>query len=293
MDKKIVSFGEMLWDVFPAGSIAGGAPMNVALHLRHLGTDVSLISRVGNDKEGQDLLAFIKDYGLHQKLIQIDQTCPTGKVIVDDGDKENIRYNIVKPAAWDQIEWSEKMQEQVDLADAFIFGSLAAREETSRNTLLTLLETQTLKVLDINLRAPFYSFEVLKKLLSLTDILKINEEELTILSGFHHFPNEMEPALDKLTELYDLNMICVTLGKDGALIYSEEELIKHPGYRVIVQDTVGSGDAFLGAFIYSYLMDKTPEQILDDACALGALVATRKGGTPKYDQQDIDKIKAE
>lgn len=267
--------------------------MNVALHLRHLGFDSSLISRVGEDKEGKDLMTFIKAYGLPQELVQIDQSYPTGKVIIDDEDKENIKYQIIQPAAWDQIVWSEQLQEQVDLAEVFIFGSLAAREETSRNTLLKLLETQTLKVLDINLRAPFYSFEVLKKLLSRTDILKINEEELVILSDFHHLPHQTESALDKLTELYDINMICVTLGKDGAMLYFEEELIKHPGYRVTVEDTVGSGDAFLSAFINSYLMDRTLEQTLDDACALGALVASHKGGTPKYNQQDIDKIKEE
>jgi fructokinase len=226
-------------------------------------------------------------------LIQLDPTFPTGKVLVDDTDIENIRYNIVKPAAWDQIEWSEKMQMNVDIADAFIFGSLAARENTSRNTLFKLLETNTLKVMDINLRAPFYSFDLLKELLIRTDILKINEEELHILAGLHHFHDEKASALDKLTELYDLNMICVTLGKNGAMLYFEDELIRHPGYQVVVQDTVGSGDAFLSAFIYTYLMDKTPEQILDEACALGALVATQKGGPPKYNPMDIDKIKEE
>lgn len=281
----------MLWDIFPKENIAGGAPMNVALHLHHLGAAVSFFSRVGNDKEGKDLLAFIENFGLPTTFIQIDPHLPTGMVLVNDVDKENISYNIVKPAAWDEIAWSELMQEQVNQSDAFIFGSLAARNETSRNSLFKFLQTKTLKVLDINLRAPYYSFELLGKLLSHTDVLKINEEELNILAEFHQFQGEWEDILYQLTERYDLHMICVTLGKNGAVLYYEEELFQHPGYQVSVQDTVGSGDAFLSAFIFSYLNGKIPEQILDDACALGALVATLKGGTPKYDLRDIEKIK--
>jgi fructokinase len=283
----------MLWDVFPKEKIAGGAPMNVALHLCQLGAEVSFISKVGDDKEGKDLLAFIGSFGLDMELVQMDSAHPTGKVIVDDSDKENITYDIVHPAAWDLIEWSAYQQEKVDQAEVFVFGSLATRGETTRKTLLRLLRTKTLKVLDINLRPPFYNFEILKDLLFLTDVLKINEEELKILAEFHHLPLMMETGLEKLAELYDLSMICVTLGKNGAMLYYEEEWYKHPGYRVDVQDTVGSGDAFLGAFIDSHLKNNAPEQILDDACALGALVATHKGGTPQYDQQDIDRVKAE
>lgn len=293
MDNRIVCFGEMLWDVFPKEKIAGGAPMNVALHLCQLGAEVSLISKIGNDKEGKNLLAFIDSFGLHTELVQIDSAYPTGKVIVDDSDKENITYHIVHPAAWDLIEWSVNQQEKVDQAKAFVFGSLATRGETTRNSLLRLLRTKTLKVLDINLRPPFYNFEILEELLFLTDVLKINEEELKILAEFHHLPLMMETGLEKLAELYDLSMICVTLGKNGAMLYYEEEWYKHPGYRVEVQDTVGSGDAFLAAFIHSHLKNNTPEQILDDACALGALVATLKGGTPRYTQEDITKIKIE
>src|SRR5690606_26682056 len=139
----------MLWDVFANEEIAGGAPMNVALHLQHLGNKVSFISKVGTDKEGEALLEFIKGFGLPHAYIQRDVFHPTGKVIVNDRDKENISYEIARPAAWDHITWSPEMQELVDQADAFIYGSLAAREKSSRETLLKLLQTKTLKVLDI------------------------------------------------------------------------------------------------------------------------------------------------
>ena len=267
--------------------------MNVALHLCQLGNEVSFISSVGTDMEGEKLLAFIESFGLNPELIQTTQKYPTGQVIVDNSDKENISYDIVKPAAWDQIEWSPDQQEKVDQADAFIYGSLAAREETSRKTLFKLLETKSLKVLDINLRAPFYNFNILEDLLFLTDALKTNEEELKILAAFHQLPEKMETVLEKLTELYDLSMICVTMGKNGALLYYEEDLYRHPGYQVVVQDTVGSGDAFLAAFVNSHLSHHTPEKILDDACALGALVASLPGGTPAYNPEDVKKIKQE
>ncbi|HLW20812.1 MAG TPA: PfkB family carbohydrate kinase, partial [Cyclobacteriaceae bacterium] len=176
MDKKIVCFGEMLWDVFPQEKIAGGAPMNVALHLNHQKAEIAFISRIGNDEEGQELMSFIRSYGLPTDHILVDPDLPTGKVLVDDSDKENIRYEIVQPAAWDNIEWSGKLQQKVDQANAFLYGSLAAREGKSRDSLLKFLDTQTLKIFDINLRSPFYSFEVLQKLLSRTNILKLNED---------------------------------------------------------------------------------------------------------------------
>lgn len=283
----------MLWDIFPTEKIAGGAPMNVALHLCQLGDEVSFISSVGADFDGEKLLAFIEGFGLNPELIQTTPNYPTGQVIVNNSDKENISYEIVIPAAWDQIEWSPDQQDRVDQADAFIYGSLATREETSRKTLFKLLETKSLKVLDINLRPPFYNFNILEDLLFLTDALKTNEEELRILAAFHQLPEKLVTVLEKLTEIYDLSMICVTMGKNGAVLYYEEELYRHPGYQVVVQDTVGSGDAFLAAFVNSHLRHHTPEKILDDACALGALVASLPGGTPSYSPEDVKKIKQE
>ncbi len=281
----------MLWDIFPKESIAGGAPMNVALHLAHLGMDVKMISAIGEDKLGKKLLSFIRKFGLSEDFIQINATYPTGTVNVDDRDKENIKYEIVKPAAWDYILWSEEMDKAVRNADAFIFGTLGARNETSKATLEKLLETPALKVFDINLRPPFYTADLLEFLLKKADILKLNEDELTLLADFYDLPNKMEAALEKLTELFEFDMICITLGSKGAAIYQEGEIISHPGYPVAVKDTVGSGDAFLAGFVSKYLSRESPEKILDFACALGALVATFSGGTPQYNESDIGKIK--
>ncbi|MFC4871276.1 carbohydrate kinase family protein [Negadavirga shengliensis] len=293
MDKKIVCFGEMLWDIFPKQKIAGGAPMNVALHLQHLGYDVTMVSRIGTDKLGRKLLSFIKKYGLHEGQIQTDLNFPTGSVIVDDSDKENIKYEIVSPAAWDHIEWTSSLVREIQMAEAFIYGSLAARNEESRNTLYRLLQTDTLKVFDINLRPPFYKPGVLEVLLQRADILKINEDELVILADYYALSNKMDATLEKLTEMFDLQLICVTLGAKGAVIYQDGEIIRHPGYPVEVRDTVGSGDAFLAGFVNKYLEKETPEKTLDFACALGALVATFDGGTPQYSLEQIEAIRHE
>lgn len=289
MDKKVVIFGEMLWDCFSDKNIPGGAPMNVALHSQYLGLLTTFISKVGQDKLGEDLVEFVRKKALDTTQIQQDSIYETGKVIVDDRNREDVKYDILKPVAWDFINWTPEIQEKVDQADAFVFGSLAARDEVSRDTLLKLLETPTLKIFDINLRAPHYDFEVLEKLLDKTDILKINDDELEILADFKGFLDDRETALEKLADTYDLQMICVTKGSQGAEIYDRKNKHLHSGYHVEVLDTVGAGDAFLSGFIFNYLKGGSPEKILEFACALGALVATQKGGTPQY---DLDEVKA-
>lgn len=315
MSKKVVCFGEMLWDCFPEHEIAGGAPMNVALNLQQLGLEVKMISRLGNDEKGIALRNFVSSYGLPTTLIQTDTIHPTGKVVVDNRDRENIKYTIVSPVAWDYIDLGEENKKAVNDAAAFIFGSLSVRNNKSWDTLHQLLHTKTLKIFDINLRAPFYDFEKIEIVLGFTDILKINEEELMIVAD--HFGISVEdeisafpiysspkskdgkstvisPVYQKLCEFltqhFPIQMVCITLGAQGALLYQKGVFFQHAGYQVQVEDTVGSGDAFLSGFVKTYLEGSNPEEILDFACKLGAFVATKKGGTPKYRVEEVDKI---
>lgn len=300
MAKKVICFGEMLWDCFPDSEIPGGAPMNVALHLCQLGLEVGMISSLGKDAHGQKLMDFTKEYGLDQSLIQIDEDHATGKVLVDNTDPQNIRYDIVAPSAWDYIDWNDANQQAVENAEALVFGSLSVRNEKSWETLYHLLHSPILKIFDINLRAPFYDFEQIEIMLGYTDILKINEDELLIVSEF--FDIDLLEAKDDpikqanlvceyLTENFPIELICVTLGAKGALIYEDGQITRHPGYRVKVEDTIGAGDAFLAGFIKSYLEEKPKKAILDFACTLGAFVASKKGGTPKYQLSEIESVK--
>lgn len=300
MSKRVICFGEMLWDCFPAHEIPGGAPMNVALHLSQLGLDVALISRLGQDSHGKGLHDFVSHYPLDQRLIQWDNTHATGTVEVNNQDPQNVKYTIVAPVAWDFIEWSEELQEAVNQSHAFVFGSLAVRNQVSWECLYQLLHSPVLKIFDINLRAPYYDFEQIEIILGYTDILKINEDELILVADYFNIELNSntqdvlamaQEVCDFLTEHFPIELICVTLGANGAMTYEDGKVTRHKGYQVQVEDTVGSGDAFLSGFIKSYLERNQLKEVLDFACALGAFVATQRGGTPKYTLAEVNKIR--
>ena len=287
MKNKVVVFGEMLWDCLPAGAVPGGAPMNVTLNLHQLGLDSRLISAVGKDADGEKLLYFLKSFDLPLNLIQEISNHETSKVLVDDTDKENIKYTIVSPVAWDFIQWNQEMDETVSNADAFVFGTLGVRNQESLSTLLRLLQHQVVRVFDANLRTPYYDFEVIEKLLGHTDILKINEDELIIFADYFNVDPSIESLCAYLDQHFPMDLICITQGSKGAAIYQKGKVISHSGYKVQVEDSIGAGDAFLSGFVISYLNEKSMEDTLDFACKLGAFVATKKGGTPRYTLDEV------
>ncbi|EAZ83246.1 carbohydrate kinase family protein [Algoriphagus machipongonensis] len=290
MKKKVVIFGEMLWDCLPSGPVPGGAPMNVALNLHQLGLDSHLISAVGNDLDGEKLLSFLKEFELPLSLIQVNEEHETSKVLVDDSDPENMKYDIVSPVAWDYIQWKEGMELEVQDTDAFVFGTLGVRNPESLMTLLKLLHKDSIRLFDANLRPPYYDFEIIETLLGFTDILKLNEDEVEIFADYFNVKPDMISICKYLDQHFPMDLICITKGAKGAMIYKKGQIIEHPGYSVKVQDTIGAGDAFLSGFIKMYLEGKDLEDSLDFACKLGAFLATQKGGTPKYNIQDIEKI---
>jgi len=290
MRDHVVIFGEMLWDCLPSGPVAGGAPTNVALNLHQLGLNSRLISAVGKDGDGEKLLEFLGEFGLPLDLIQTKEDHETSKVLVDTADPENIKYTIVSPVAWDFVTWNESMDKAVEEADAFVFGTLGVRNAESLKTLIKLLHHPTLRIFDANLRPPFYDFEVIETLLGFADILKINEDELEIFADYFQTEATIEDLCFYLDQHYPMEIICVTRGSKGALIYQKGKMFDHPGYVVQVQDSIGAGDAFLSGFIKTYLEEKSPEEILDFACKIGAFVATQKGGTPRYSDADIEGV---
>lgn len=287
MRDHVVIFGEMLWDCLPTGSVAGGAPMNVALNLHQLGLQSRLISAVGADQDGQQLLEFLKSFDLPLDLVQIKKDKETSKVLVDTSDPENIKYTIVSPVAWDFIEWSNELDKAVEEADAFVFGTLGVRNQESLKTLLQLLHHPTLRIFDANLRPPFYDFEVIETLLGFADILKINEDELEVFADYFKTEPTIEGLCSFLDQHFPMEIICITRGAKGAILYQKGKLIEHPGYKVKFQDSIGAGDAFLSGFVKTYLEERAPEEILDFACKLGGYVATQKGATPRYTEEDV------
>lgn len=290
MRDQVVVFGEMLWDCLPTGPVAGGAPMNVALNLHQLGLNSRLISAVGEDPDGEQLLDFLRDFGLPLDLIQTKSDHATSKVLVDTSDPENINYTIVSPVAWDFIHWSTQNDHAVAEADAFVFGTLGIRNPDSLKTLIRLLQHPTLRIFDANLRPPFYDFEVIETLLGFSDVLKINEDELVIFADYFGTDPSIESLCSYLDQHFPMEIICITQGSKGAQIYQKGEIFSHSGYKVTVQDSIGAGDAFLSGFIKTYLEERSPSEILDFACKIGGFVATQKGGTPKFTEADIHRI---
>lgn len=276
-------FGEILWDVLPDGPQPGGAPLNVTYHLRKFGIPAALISRIGDDAEGEGLTDLMSGWQLRRDLIQTDPLHDTSRVLARIGKNYEVSYEIVFPVAWDFITATPGAIAAVEEANYFVYGSLAARNDVSKETLLKLLDHAACKVFDINLRPPFYNKEVLEVLLSRADILKVNQAELeTIALMFEGRPGREEERVRLLKEMFNIREIVVTKGSQGASYYASAETYHHGGTAVEVCDTIGSGDAFLAAFIASHFQKQTPDIILKRATAMGAFIAGKKGGCPDY-----------
>ena len=264
--------------------------MNVAYHLQKLGLRPALISRVGRDKWGQGLLEVLARQGLPLTFIQEDEARPTGGVNATIGPNHEVSYDIIAPVAWDFIEWEERLTTLVQEAEFFVFGSLAARQATSRNTLFRLIEAAAFRVADINLRAPHYSREVLEPLLRQTNLLKLNEHELPIIAGWFQELSGMEEQVQLIQDRFRIPTIVVTMGGKGALLNKEGVVTTHPGYKVAVEDTVGSGDAFLAGFLSGVKQGLGPAQCLQFANAMGAFVATKSGACPEYEVGEVREL---
>jgi fructokinase len=276
----VVCFGEMLWDVLPTGKQPGGAPLNVAVHLRNFGLEAQLISRVGHDDLGAELLAFVASKGLDTSYVQQGETHLTGVVKANVSDSQEATYKILQPVAWDYIQYDDDLRALVEKAEAFVFGSLAARSSVTRETLYRLLQHAPLKVFDVNLRPPHYSRDVVTYLLRQADVVKLNHHELAELLGWFGVSPAEETALAWLAARFGLQAVCVTKGADGAALWVGRQLYRSPGLVVQVQDTIGSGDAFLAALLTGWLAGQAPADYLAFACAAGSLVASYQGATP-------------
>lgn len=288
---KLICFGEVLWDILPTGRIAGGAPMNVAFHANNLGFSSQMISRVGDDPLGAELLEFLNGKGISTQHVQIDSMYPTGIVEVTLSSTGSPSYRIVEDVAWDHISNNDELQDMSLLeADALVFGSLACRSIQTKQTLISLLDAATLRVFDVNLRRPFYSRELLEELLSNSDIAKLNDEELRILADWNGVQGSETDQLLFLMQRFGLDVLILTKGDQGAACMDDTGYHSHPGFTISVQDTIGSGDAFLAAFLSKMLAGANTPECLEYACALGALVATRQGGTPNVTRQEIQQF---
>ena len=288
MNKNVVCFGEVLWDVLPTGKIPGGAPMNVAIRLQSMGIPARVISSTGNDAAGAELIQFILQKNVAVNLIQQDNNIATGEVHVKLDEQGIATYNIVYPSAWDRINITAENLDAVKNATAFVFGSLACRDKVSCNTLLQLLSVASYKIFDVNLRPPFYSIPFIEELMKQSDFIKLNDDELLIVAEtMGSATKDIAENILFIANKTDTKTICITKGKDGAILYAENKFWSHPGFTVKVADTIGSGDSFLAALISKIIYNNHYTEAIEFACAIGAIVATHKGANPEIVEEEI------
>lgn len=286
---KIVCFGEVLWDVFPTHKKIGGAPLNVAIRLQSFENEIAIISKIGKDEDGTQLLDFINEKNINTSYVQRDAIHETGKVNVTLDAKRSASYEIKFPSSWDFIEPNEAVKALVKTSDAFIFGSLVARNQQSEETLFELLKCANYKIFDVNLRAPHYTKELLIAFMHQADFIKFNDDELFEISAYLGSKyNSIEQNIQYISEKTNTKHICVTKGSHGAVLLYNNALYYNSGYLIKVADTVGAGDSFLATLINFLLKKENPQKAINIACAMGALVAQNEGANPEISSQELN-----
>ena len=290
---QAVCFGEVLWDNFGKEKKIGGAPLNLSIRMNSLGINTSIISQVGNDSLGDKLKFLIKRTRTTTKLISTTDNFPTSEVKVMVNKKGEAKYDITYPCAWDKIKVIKLYQDAVKKSNMLIFGSLASRDEVSRKTLFNLINLSKFNVFDVNLRPPHFSYTTLINLMKKSDFIKFNEEELEIISkklGSNF--NSINDNIMYISKKTKTKMICVSKGENGAILFINNKYYNQNGFKVKVIDTVGSGDSFLATILEGLISKKPYDLILKKACAIGAIVASKKGANPIIKDDEIKKLYA-
>lgn len=292
MPAQYYAFGEILWDCLPSGRHPGGAPFNVCAHIAQLGYTAALISAVGSDPLGDEILDVAREKRVDIEFVTRARTgLPTGIVRATLDAAANATYEIVEPAAWDEIETPEAALEAVAGARALVYGSLAARSSRNIDRLNQLLAIPgPLKFFDVNLRPPFVDPARVITLARRADVIKLNDEEAGRIATWLRTgrmdggpPDTIESlagACATLAADTAVERICVTRGSNGAVLWDHGNLVAAPAPAVIVKDTVGAGDAFMAGLVIGLTQGFDPQRTLEQACRLGAHVASQSGATP-------------
>jgi fructokinase len=285
---KVVGVGEVLWDLLPGGRQLGGAPANFAYHARALGAEAWVVSRVGRDEQGRELLHRLEQLGLATDAVEEDPAAPTGTVTVELRADGQPHYAIHEGVAWDRIAGEAAGRRAVAAADAVCFGTLAQRGELSRRSIRALLKAapaSSLRILDVNLRQDYYSREILEESLALASVLKVNETELARLAEMLGLPGDERGRVAELARRFRLRVVAHTRGEGGSLLHSRGRWSELPGQAVKVADTVGAGDSFTAALALGLLAGWPLDQVHRRASAVAAYVCSQPGGTPELPEK--------
>lgn len=291
----ILGTGEILWDLLPEGAQLGGAPTNFAVMAGQLGNHSVILSRLGYDELGRKAVQTLDPMAADISLLQVDQIHETGKVTVVL-DKGQPHFTIHHPSAWDFLELADEWVQMAQRADAICFGTLGQRTVDARQTIQTLVaqtSSSCIRVFDVNLRAPFFTGEVIQESLELATVMKMNDAEAPQVLELLGLPThegggseELRRAADRVLEEFPmLTMVAITRGAHGSLLVSRDEWNDNPGYPVKVEDTIGSGDAFTAALTHYLLRGADLATLNEAGNRWGGWVATQKGGTPILEEK--------
>ena len=284
MQNVIVGMGEALWDVLPEGKKIGGAPANFAYHVSQFGLDSCVVSAIGDDKLGEEILDNFKEKELKHMIETVPY--PTGTVQVEIDQAGIPQYDIKENVAWDNIPYTALLDDLASRTQAICFGSLAQRSIVSRKTINSFLDAMphnddTLVVFDVNLRQGFYNKEILCNSMQRCNILKINDEELVVVSRMFGYPGiDLQDKCWILLGKYNLKMLILTCGINGSYVFTPGNVSFQPTPKVEVADTVGAGDSFTAAFIASIIKGKSVADAHRCAVEVSAYVCTQPGAMP-------------
>jgi fructokinase len=288
---KVAGIGEVLWDQLPQGDVLGGAPANVAYHAGQLGAESYIISAIGNDKLGNEIISRLSTKKINLLINRVAYPTGTVKVTLDDNGVPD--FIITKDVAWDYIELTNDTISLAKQLDAVCFGSLAQRNTVSHNAIvkfLNLVPENALKIFDINLRQQFYDKELINESLMFSNILKINDDELFIISKLFGWEGAEEYICRKLIDNYSLKQLAYTCGTKGSYLYSKEEKSFLETPVVKVKDTVGAGDSFTAALMVSLLNGGTLSKCHALAVDISAFVCENDGAMPEYTKELRNRI---
>jgi fructokinase len=297
--KTIVGLGELLWDMLPEGPQLGGAVSNFAVMAARLGDNGAIATRIGTDPLGREAMAFLKTTPGDTAYIQEDFSRVTGtvRVTIEDGQPQ---YTIHEPVAWDFLEFTPHWLALAEQADAVCFGTLAQRSPASRRTIESFLhETrpECVRVFDVNLRAPFFSPEIVEHSLELATIFKLNADEMPQVLSLLGFPDEAGTTPDfllngarQIIDQFPVQLVAITLGPQGSLLITRNQVDRHPGYPAKVADTVGAGDAFAAALTHYYLRGAPLSQLNAAGNRWGGWMASHAGAMPPLADTERDAV---
>ena len=285
MKHKILSLGEVLWDLFPGDVKFGGAPANFACHAALAGGDVAMFSAVGDDDFGRRARDILSGYGIDLEHLQTAVDAPTGTVGVDIDSAGKPTFTIHESSAWDQLAWTDSMETAIRSADLVAFGTLGQRSAVARETITRCLavaqRADIPRIVDINLRAPFYDDDLIRQSIRAASILKLSDDELHVVAEAMGIDGpKPSSVLEDLLDASSLEFIVMTRGADGAVLVTPDSTIRQPGIATTVRDTVGAGDAFTARFVVDLLAKRELSAALKNACTHAAQICAIDGAVP-------------